>query len=84
MQFSTISFAIAAVMASVVTAAPVAEPKNVFRPENIGMGYCGRKVSGPRTYEPFPGKFGKILGPEDALRETEVDQNNMQTDCITA
>ncbi|KAI5814647.1 hypothetical protein BZA77DRAFT_356436 [Pyronema omphalodes] len=68
MKFSAISLAIVAVMVSAVTAAPVAEPKNVFRPENIGMGYRGRK----------------ILGPEDALRETEVEQNNLQNDSGTA
>ena len=53
-----------------VDAAPT--PKNVFRPENIGMGYRNRQTTGPLIFPPFPGAFGRILGPEDA--ENVVDE----------
>ncbi|KAA8893306.1 hypothetical protein FN846DRAFT_923743 [Sphaerosporella brunnea] len=56
------------------TAAPAPMPKNVFRPENIGMGYRGRKTSGPRSFPPFPGHFGKILGPSDVQKVDAVDK----------
>lgn len=54
------------------TPTPVAAAKNVFRPENIGMGYKGRASSGPRNFAPFPGMLGRILGPKDA--EPRVDR----------
>ncbi|KAI5850836.1 hypothetical protein BZA05DRAFT_474175 [Tricharina praecox] len=79
MQVSTLilSILIAALLAAQVLAAPV--PKNVFRPENYGMGYRGRKTSGPRNYQPFPGAFGRILGPDDA--EPRVDRVD-KVDCV--
>ncbi|KAA8905358.1 hypothetical protein FN846DRAFT_907478 [Sphaerosporella brunnea] len=52
-------------------AGPTPMPKNVFRPENIGMGYRGRKTSGPRNFPPFPGRFGRILGPEDVNQRVD-------------
>jgi len=59
-------------LTTIASAAPAPTPKNVFRPENIGMGYRGRKTSGPRNFPPFPGAFGRVLGPQDA--EPRVDR----------
>ncbi|KAF8242149.1 hypothetical protein K440DRAFT_619191 [Wilcoxina mikolae CBS 423.85] len=71
MHSSLILLALTA-LATIASAAPAPDPKNVFRPENIGMGYRGRKTSGPRNFPPFPGAFGRILGPQDA--EPRVDR----------
>jgi len=74
--------AIALLAATLLLAGPAVAapaPKNVFRPENFGMGYRGRKTSGPRNYLPFPGSLGRILGPEDA--EPRVDRVD-PVDCV--
>jgi hypothetical protein len=64
-------------LAAISLATPVA--KNVFRPENIGMGYRGRKSTAPRQRLPFPGKLGVVLGPENA--EARVDRVD-KVDCV--
>jgi hypothetical protein len=73
MQFTAILLIFSA-LELLAIAAPTPEPKNIFRPENIGMGYRGRKTSGPRNFPPFPGNFGRILGPEDVERVDRVDK----------
>jgi hypothetical protein len=73
MQFTAILLVFSA-LELLTLAAPAPVPKNVFRPENIGMGYRGRKTSGPRNFPPFPGNFGRILGPEDVERVDRVDK----------
>ena len=62
-----------ATMAIAAAAAPIA--KNVFRPERILDSYdVDPEDYGVRKFLPFPGEFGKILGPEDAQpRDYELD-----------
>lgn len=53
---------------------PTPLPKNVFRPDSIGMGYKDRVADRPRKFLPFPGKFGVVLDKSNTPRPDEPDQ----------